>query len=93
MQGLGLCSFLSGAGQFINNENIFTAQLINDRPNQKKSNLVNSQSAFRVRSYFAHPEKDHTNNDPGDVLDDIGALSLPRNRLHEILKQFKNFSN
>ncbi|KAG2193594.1 hypothetical protein INT47_007397 [Mucor saturninus] len=60
-----------------------------DRPVQKN----------RKRSFYAYPEfyeliieKDQTNHVPGDFMGDICTLSLPRDRLHEILQQLKRSS-
>jgi hypothetical protein len=70
-----------------------------DRPIQKKSKKVGCKCTLRVRSYYARPEyyelvieKDHTNHVPGDILDDIRTLRLPKDRLHEILQQIKHSS-
>ncbi|EIE75544.1 hypothetical protein G6F46_013273 [Rhizopus delemar] len=70
-----------------------------DRPVQKKSKKVDCKCSLRVRGYYAFPqyyefviEKDHTNHVPGDFLDDIRTLRLPRDRLHEILQQLQTSS-
>ncbi|KAG1519856.1 hypothetical protein G6F52_008218 [Rhizopus delemar] len=55
--------------------------------------------AGTYKGYYAYPqyyefviEKDHINHVPGDFLDDIRTLRLPRNRLHEILQQLQTSS-
>ncbi|KAI7869413.1 uncharacterized protein EV154DRAFT_571192 [Mucor mucedo] len=70
-----------------------------DRPVQKKSKKVDCKCTLRVRSFYAYPEfyefiieKDRTNHVVGDFMDDIRTLSLPRDRLHEILQQLKHSS-
>ncbi|KAG2193588.1 hypothetical protein INT47_007391 [Mucor saturninus] len=70
-----------------------------DRPVQKKSKKFDCKCTLRVRSFYAYPEfyefiieKDHTNHVPRDFMDDIRTLSLPRDRLHEILQQLKHSS-
>lgn len=70
-----------------------------ERPVQKKSKKVDCKCTLRIRRYYEHPEyyefvieKDHTNHVPGDMLDDLRTLRLPRDRLHTILQELKHSS-